>query len=222
MKKTLAFILAALMIMCCFSAFAEEGVTILVSCVGDCTLGGVANHNASSERLFAQSVDKNGYDYFFKNVKELFEKDDFTVVNLEGPLTTVKQTYGKANFFFRGRPEDAEILARGSVEVASLSNNHIFNFGQAGFDETVEAVTKVGVGVCGYDLIYYAECRGVTVGFVGFDQWNSTREDITRVMTEARANCDLLIVSYHGGVENTHSVSTLSAIMQCGVVNRFS
>ena len=205
--KRLFVLLTVFILICSLSALDEEGVAILISCVGDCTLGGVANHTASSEKLFAGLVDKNGYDYFFKNVKDLFEQDDFTVINLEGPLTTAKEYEGKANFYFRGRPTDAQILSVSSIEVASLANNHIFNFGQAGFDETVEAVSAVGVGACGYDLIYYAETKGITVGFVSFDQWRSTDEDIRRVMGEARPNCDLLIVSYHGGVENTHSVS---------------
>ena len=202
MKKLLSLMLTLMLMISTFGAFAEtDGVTILITCVGDCTLGGVANHTASSEKMFAKLVDSYGYDYFFKNVLDVFEVDDFTVINLEGPLTTAKETYGKANFFFRGRPSDAQIMAVSSIEVASLANNHIFNFGQAGFDETVQAVTDAGVGACGYDLIYYAECKGVTVGFVSFDQWLSTDSDIERVIKEARPNCDLLIVSYHGGVE---------------------
>ena len=201
-KKLLSLMLTLMLMISTFGAFAEKhGVTILITCVGDCTLGGVANHTASSEKMFAKLVDSYGYDYFFKNVLDVFEVDDFTVINLEGPLTTAKETYGKANFFFRGRPSDAQIMAVSSIEVASLANNHIFNFGQAGFDETVQAVTDAGVGACGYDLIYYAECKGVTVGFVSFDQWLSTDSDIERVIKEARPNCDLLIVSYHGGVE---------------------
>ena len=186
---------------------AEDGVAVLITAVGDCTLGGVANHTASSEKLFADLVDKNGYDYFFKNVLYLFEADDFTVINLEGPLTTAKDYYDKASFYFRGRPSDARILSSSSVEVANVANNHIFNFGQAGFDETVSALAAESVGACGYDVVYYAEKGSITVGFVGFDQWLSTDDDIRRVIAEVRPKCSLLIASYHGGIENTHSVS---------------
>ena len=207
MKRIAAFCLILTLSLCSLCAYAEEGVTILITAVGDCTLGGVANHTASSEKLFAGLVDKNGYEYFFKNVLSLFEADDFTIVNLEGPLTTAKDYYDKANFYFRGRPTDAKILSCSSVEVANMANNHIFNFGQAGFDETLQALKLESIGACGYDVVYFAEKEGVTIGFVGFDQWNSTNDDIRRVIGEVRPNCDLLIASYHGGVENTHSVS---------------
>ena len=207
MKRIAALFLILLLSLGCLWAHGEEGVTVLITAVGDCTLGGVANHTASSEKLFANLVDKNGYDYFFKNVLSLFEADDFTVVNLEGPLTTAKEYYDKANFYFRGRPADAKILSCSSVEVANMANNHIFNFGQAGFDETLTALKAENVGACGYDVVFYAEKDGVTVGFVGFDQWNSTYDDIRRVIGEVRPKCDLLIASYHGGVENTHSIS---------------
>ncbi len=35
------------------------------------------------------------YNYFLKNVKPVFEKDDLTVVNLEGPLTTASNAKEK-------------------------------------------------------------------------------------------------------------------------------
>lgn len=47
----------------------------------------------------------------------------------------------------------------------------------------------------------------MTIGFAGFGQWNSTTEDIRLVIAEVRTNCDLLIASYHGGIEHTHTMS---------------
>ncbi|MBR5751898.1 MAG: CapA family protein [Clostridia bacterium] len=211
MRKTLAIVLTLLL--CLASALArEEGVTLVFSFVGDCTLGGEAG--GSSEKYFAKVCDEKGYGYFFGSVKELFDRDDFTVVNLEGPLTECNTKGEKAQYYFRGRPDYARILTEGGVEVANLANNHIFNFGQQGFDDTVSALDAEGIGSCGYDRIYYAEKKGVRVAFVGFDQWKSTDDDIKRVVTEARANSDILIVSYHGGVENTHAIG--DRVMQAG------
>ncbi|MBR5380349.1 MAG: CapA family protein [Clostridia bacterium] len=209
MKRFL--ILAILLSLTVLPALSEEEeaqpVTISFTCVGDCTLGGVANHTASSEKMFARAVDKNGYEWFLEKVRYLFEADDFTLINLEGPLTTATEYEEKASFYFRGRPSDVQILTCSSVEVATLANNHSHNFRQAGYDETVKTLEEAGVGVCGYEQVYYASCKGVTVGFAGFDQWLSDDEQIRRVLTEARKNCDLLIVSYHGGIENSYGVS---------------
>lgn len=188
-------------------AVPEEGVTITLTCVGDCTLGGVANHTASSEKMFARAVDKNGYSWFLEKVLYLFEADDFTLINLEGPLTTATQYEDKAAYYFRGRPGDVQILTVSSVEVATLANNHSHNFREEGYQETVKTLTDAGVGVCGYEQVYYAQCKGVTVGFCGFDQWRSDDAQIKSVVSEARKNCDLLIVSYHGGIENNYHMS---------------
>lgn len=201
----------ALIILLSFSVFAENvgdgSVTILITAVGDCTLGGVANHTASSEALFAKIADKNGCEYFLQNVRYLFDYDDFTIINLEGPLTTAKEYEGEANFYFRGRPSDVNILTSSGIEVATLANNHSHNFGNPGYDETVATLEEAGIGVCGYEQVYYTQCKGITVGFCGFDQWRSDDEQIRTVVTEARSHCDLLIVLYHGGVENSYSIN---------------
>ena len=144
MKKLLSVVLCLLFAL---SAFAEvqdsippEGITILLTCVGDCTLGGVANHTASSEKMFARAVDKNGVEWFLENVRYLFEADDFTLINLEGPLTTATVYEDKASYYFRGRPQDVAILTCSSVEVATLANNHSHNFREAGYEETVKTL----------------------------------------------------------------------------------
>ena len=185
----------------------EAPIRITLTAVGDCTLGGVANHTASSEALFAKTVDKNGYEWFLQNVRYLFEADDFTLINLEGPLTTAQKYEDQARFYFRGRPSDVAILTCSSVEVATLANNHSHNFREEGYEETLRTLEDAGVGACGYDRVYYAECKGITVGFCGFDQWRSDKAQITSVVTEARKNCDLLIVSYHGGIEKSNRMS---------------
>lgn len=209
MKKLISLMLFVCLLLPCVSAEVEqqEGVTILITAVGDCTLGGVANHTASSEKLFEQSVRKHGMEWFLSDVKDLFSRDDFTIVNLEGPLTTTTQYEETAKFYFRGKPEYTAILTSASVEVANVANNHSHNFRDEGFEETLNALKDAGIGACGYENEYYTEVRGVTVGFLGFDQWRSTDAQMTAQTEEARKKCDLLIVSYHGGVENSYSMS---------------
>lgn len=61
-------------------------VTITISAAGDVTLGNHQNQDYyySFRQAYDQAEDEN---YFFENVKDIFEKDDMTIVNLEGPLT---------------------------------------------------------------------------------------------------------------------------------------
>ena len=62
--------------------------SITLSFAGDVTLGNYVGQGYSGS--FNHEYEKQGKDasYFLKNVKSVFENDDLTIVNLEGPLTT--------------------------------------------------------------------------------------------------------------------------------------
>lgn len=68
---------------------------ITISFAGDVTMG---NYKGSSYYgSFDHEFKRQGedYNYFLENVKPVFEKDDLTVVNLEGPLTTASNAKEK-------------------------------------------------------------------------------------------------------------------------------
>ena len=92
MKRFAALVLLALWVFlaCGAAEESEKGKPqrLVITAVGDCTLGGDAQKGGSNEKFFQKFVDKYGYEYFLKNVKSIFENDDITIVNLEGPLTS--------------------------------------------------------------------------------------------------------------------------------------
>ena len=61
---------------------------VLLTFSGDSTLGTDKNFNQSTSLPAMLQSQNYDYSYFYKNVKYIFEADDFTVTNLEGPLTT--------------------------------------------------------------------------------------------------------------------------------------
>ena len=79
-----ALLLAFLLLLTAAGAQAEKSV--LMTFAGDCTLGGEGSVS-KNEESFDTFAEKEGYDYFFANFRELFENDDITVVNLEGVLS---------------------------------------------------------------------------------------------------------------------------------------
>ena len=203
--KLLTFVLTLALIL---TSFAEEApVSVTITAVGDCALGGLAFHPDSGQEAFEEYAAKYGYDYYFSRVASIFEADDFTVINLECPLTLEAGEKIGHRFLLRGNPKNARIMACSSVEVANVANNHTHDFGEDGFEETVSSVTSAGVGVCGYDLVYYARKDDVTVGFVGFSEWEMTQAEMVSVTRTARESCDLLIASYHGGIELTRDMT---------------
>ena len=183
---------------------APEPVYITLTAVGDCTLGGNTNSGGEGEERFAACFEKYGADYFLQNVRALFESDDVTVANLEGPLTTATEKRSNRQFNFRGDPEYVNILAGSSVEVCNLANNHAYDFKTAGFDETAQTLADAGIGACGFGLEHYMEIKGCTVGFLGFTEWDYEEDDLLRDVRTAREKCDLLIVCIHWGEELTY------------------
>ena len=173
--------------------------TILISAAGDCTLGG--DVNSSSGGRFSQYADEYGLDYFFENVRDIFAVDDFTVVNLEGPLTTQTSKRSGRQFNFRGDPEYVNILSGSSVEVCSLANNHALDFKDAGLSDTAANLESAGVGAAGYDNAWYGEKDGVRVCFLSFTEWDYSADAIAERVRQEKENSDLVIVSVHWGEE---------------------
>ena len=175
-----------------------EYVTLTITAAGDCTLGGSVNQDTYQK--FKNVVQKNGYDYFFKNVRRVFQADDLTILNLEGPLTDVGN--GRHGMYcFKGDPDFVKIMTGSSVELCNVANNHSLDFGKAGLKRTAEVLEQAGIGCCGYTKVYNGTIKGVRVTALGFDKWQNDKAGIVQAIQRERANCDLLIVNMHWGRE---------------------
>lgn len=180
----------------------EDFKKITISFAGDCTLGGFKGQ--SSSNTFHQYYDMYGADYFFKNVKDIFEQDDITFVNLEGALTSYPQVVEK-KYPIKGEPEYVDILCSGSVEVVNLANNHTFDCGQSGYDACRQLLTDNGIAYCGDSYTCIIEKNGIRTGFVGMNCWGMSKalnQQLETLITGLRNDgCDIVCVMFHGGVE---------------------
>lgn len=178
----------------------NSDVTITITAVGDCTLGSYPRGNGVYGN-FMKAAKYMGYDYFLANVRELFEQDDLTIINLEGTLTDSTDRRPGRTFNFSGPPEYVNILTGSSVEICNVANNHSLDYQWQGLKDTYDTLTEAGIGASGFGLEYYTEVNGYTVGSLGFTEWDFEVEDILRTTYEAAQKCDLLIVSMHWGRE---------------------
>ena len=187
-----------------------EPQLITITAVGDCTLGGNTNDGGDGEERFQDHFAENGPDYYLQNFRDLFENDDFTIVNLEGPLTNATDKRSGRTFNFRGEPEYVEILSGSGVEAATIANNHAYDFKTEGFEDTARVLEEAGIGACGFGLEYFTEVDGVTIGSLGFTEWDYEADEIESAVRAASEKCDLLIVSIHWGeeLEEKHSKTT--------------
>jgi poly-gamma-glutamate synthesis protein (capsule biosynthesis protein) len=184
---------------------ASGPVEILISAVGDVTLGGNRKGNPSST-IYTKEFARQGGDYAFafRNVREIFEKDDLTIANFEGTFTD--HTGGNGNTYqFRISADHVNVLTAGGVDMVTFENNHALDFGQTGLDDTIAALNSAGIPWARAGTPAIRAVNGVKVGMLAYMTLNNPYENVTAQMQAdvpaLRQLCDVVIVYYHWGEE---------------------
>lgn len=173
-------------------------VDIKINFAGDCTLGNDKKVNYFNEMVIKQN---NDYSYFFKNVKDIFQNDDYTLVNLETTFTNATD-YSEKQFNFKGPTEYVEILKTGNVEGVNISNNHSKDYLEEGYQDTIDTLENNNIDYSGDEYIHIEEIKGIKVGFIGFKNANLTYENIDDKLKLVKENgAQLIIASCHWGIE---------------------
>ena len=133
--------------------------------------------------------------------------------------------------WFRSAPEFAQELATAGVDVVTLANNHVLDYDDPAFDETLSNLSAAGIAVCGGGK-NMAEARrpavlsanGISVAFLGYSEfahiyWSVARpkrfvageaspgispwdrEVIVEDIRRAKSLADHVVVSFHWGDE---------------------
>ncbi|HVP91210.1 MAG TPA: CapA family protein [Terriglobales bacterium] len=74
---------------------------------------------------------------------------DLRIVNCESALTAARRPVCKSGAVFKGLPAHVAGLTAVPFEVACLANNHVFDYGLAGFRETLGILRRNGVRTVG-------------------------------------------------------------------------
>ncbi len=140
--------------------------------------------------------------YPLSATKEILAAGDLTVINLEAPLIA-KCPYQNSGLTFCGRPGFAPALRAAGVDVVTLENNHISNYGSAGINETIQHLETAGLTWATRRGPAIVDVRGLKFGFLAF---NGVGEKIDRqaLVTQIQAwrpQVDLLAVAIHWGAE---------------------
>lgn len=177
-----------------------EPTRITMTFAGDCTLGTEESFDYASS--FTGIYDAEGPDYFFANVKSVFEADDFTVANCEGVLTD-STTREDKEYAYKGEPSYAEIFARSSIEATSVSNNHIYDYGWNSRGDTIKALNDAGVTAFGDEIVAYEDVKGVKVALIGVNMLGlglGIQDGMTANIRAAQeAGAQIIVVFMHWG-----------------------
>ncbi|MBR6424196.1 MAG: CapA family protein [Bacteroidales bacterium] len=148
----------------------------------------------------------------FSDVKDLFLGADLAAGNLEGVIceggTCTKNTAKANNYAFRMPESYAHLLSETGFDHLNLANNHTNDFGAYGLTRTRQILEEQGIAFTGLPDCEstVVERGGVRYGICSFGHNSYTLKHtdtaaVTRIVTALRPQCDILIVSFHGGAE---------------------
>lgn len=188
----------------------DEDVSITISAVGDCTFGSDRS-SPSSVNFYSVYRKKKDPAYFFKKVKNIFAKDDMTLINFEGTLTK-RTTRAPKKFAFKGSPGYVKILKKGSIEAVSFANNHCRDFGEGSYKDTIRHLKKAGVTYSSYSKVSTYKAKGKKIGMIsvnGLENITYVKKLIQKGMKKLKKKkADICIVSMHAGIEHNYNVSS--------------
>ena len=183
-----------------------DKISLTVSSTGDCTLGTDENFNYSTS--LNAYYESHGADYFFQHVRSIFQKDDLSIVNMEGTLTN-ETTREAKTFAFKAPAEYASILSGSSIEAANLANNHSHDYGEKSYTDTISALDDAGIASFGYNRVKILKIKGIKVGVTGIYELADHQERADQVKENIKAlkksGAQVIIVNFHWGVEKQYT-----------------
>ncbi len=170
-------------------------------------------------------IEMEGIDYPFSRIKNDLRKYDFIFANLETPITERGKPVTAKPYIFRIKPDTAGCLKDLKLDVVSIANNHLMDYGLEGMEDTLLHLKKMNIrhaggGITldaarrpaqlkhgGTDIIILAYNERPPAAFSASDQspgiapldFNMIKEDIGL----NRCNDNIIIVSLHWGIEQT-------------------
>lgn len=182
-----------------------EKNTFTLTFVGDCTFG-TSPGTYKANPGFIKTIGTN-YAYPWVNVAAFFQEDDFSLINLEGPLTD-GGTPENGKTSYRGPTEYIAMLTDNKIEAVTLANDHIRDYGEEGYASTINALTNAGV--------HYAERNastlittdsGLVIGLYAANQHDVEEEAMVAAIADLKAKgAELVIVAPHWGTPGSHGV----------------
>lgn len=176
--------------------------TFTITAVGDCAIGWDTNFGYGNrfDKIFKKN--NNDYSYFFKNVKDIFLMDNLTYVNFEGTFTNETKKVEK-KFNFKSTPDFVQVLKDGNIEIVGLANNHSYDYGDKGYEETMNTLKNNNIDFFGREYISIKEVNGIKIGFFGLIDIDAKKyaEVDKHIKNLKEQNCDLIIAAMHWGIE---------------------
>jgi poly-gamma-glutamate synthesis protein (capsule biosynthesis protein) len=146
---------------------------------------------------------------------------DLRIVNCECALTKASKPVWKSGAVFKGLPAHVAGLSVVPFDVACLANNHVFDYGLAGFKETLNVLHRKGVRTAGAGLSLdealaplTVSVRGTKITILNFSEGEDLTasrggpgvcgweiERLVSLVRKAKKRGDFVIAVGHAGLE---------------------
>jgi len=190
---------------------------LVVAAVGDIMLGSTFPDTTGNSLPPEDGV------HLLDEVAPLLKSADLAIGNLEGPLYDGAEPSAKCAhkaegtcYAFRVPTRYAKLLADSGFVAMGVANNHANDFGPAGQQSSVMALTSVGIAQSGATgSVAHFSIKGKKVSYIAFatyPQFNNLLDlDAATELVRAEAqSADFVIVSFHGGGEGADRQHVLS------------
>lgn len=173
-----------------------EGKTILF--VGDIML----------DRGVEYLMWKNNVFYPFEKVSQFLRGVDIVVGNLEGPIVENPPNFSDESLKFAFSPEVVKGLSFANFNLFSLANNHTFDVGEVGLEETKEFLAESNINFVGHPIrcdkdFLFEKNDTVFLAFNKTFPFNCSDREIVEIVKKTKNSepKKFLVVIFHWGEE---------------------
>ncbi|MBU0646366.1 AmmeMemoRadiSam system protein B [Patescibacteria group bacterium] len=159
------------------------------------------------------------YQYPWKNMERFLSGADLVIGNLEGSVTDQPSIARSIEppFQFRFAPEAVSALAQ-YVDLVSLGNNHAFDFGTAGLNQTHQYLNEIGLPYFGdpHDpaQVWKQNINGQNICLIGFNSFTTSQSAILDTVRAHADNCFVIALPHWGEEYQTAATSGQRALAQ--------
>ena len=175
-----------------------------------------------------ETIRKKGPDYPFQFVKSEVKQADYAFVNLETAVTNHNEKDTVQIYNFKSDPASLQGIKGAGFDVVSIANNHVLDYKQKGFLDTLKHLQETGLPYVGGGMnkqeayrAHTAKIKGKTVKFLAFSRfipdssWFAkedssgiaeayTKKNVFTAISNERKDADYLIIYMHWGIEKNH------------------
>lgn len=169
------------------------------------------------------AIQNNAQEILDKGLLDILQSSDLSILNLESPLTSYSKAITKSGPAIKADKSVAAFLKSTlSIDLVTLANNHIVDFGSQGLKDTLDALEVEGISYCGAGMNhreasepFVFEQKGKKLAILNFceNEWSTTFSNHPganpideilnyRQIVAVKQIADYVLVVAHGGHEH--------------------